>query len=201
MSSVALRIVEDESNASIEAGMLDPNAVFFDVIRECAIALMEGCNLDLVLESQDREEMPHVHHTGYAGLIGFGGTEMRGSIVLYLDESLVRASRPPTIGEAAVQDPALRDWTGELANQLLGRAKNMMLRYEVKIGMGVPTAISGTGYTLTSIGETPPLRMRFSSRAGAMSVLINLRCRPGLQVKPPSPDLEEAAAEGDMMLF
>ena len=51
----------------------------------------------------------------------------------------------PTIDE-------LRDWCGELNNQLVGAAKNHMLAYDCKVMMGLPTLIQGEN--LASIGSS-----------------------------------------------
>lgn len=46
----------------------------------------------------------------------------------------------------------LRDWCGELNNQLVGAAKNKMLAYDCKVLMGLPTLIQGEN--LASVNST-----------------------------------------------
>ena len=200
MAAQTLKVVEEENSESQQEG-LDPEEVFVESIRSCCVALFEGCGTPVSTVGEEHDVETHLHHAGFAGLIGFGGTEVRGSLVMYFDETLVVATRPQTLGRVDDQDAALRDWTGEMANQLLGRVKNNLLKYNVKVAMGVPTAISGQGYTLTSVGDMSPVRLRFTSEFGNLSLLLNMRFRPGLRLDPPNEEEEDTAAEGDLMLF
>src|SRR6476661_1047717 len=55
----------------------------------------------------------------YCGVVGFVGRELRGTCLLLTDEAPLTASRPAS--------GSLRDWVGELANQLVGRLKSKCL--------------------------------------------------------------------------
>ena len=177
-----------------------PDLFFCERVREAAEKLMHGLSVGIeYLGARDNAEQ-HLEHTGFAGLIGFGGDLLRGGLVLYLAEELVTKSRPETGTGPQAVEAALRDWTAELANQLLGRVKNILLRYNVKVALGVPTAVSGQGYTLTSIGDNHPRMLRFHTEHGALNILVNLEYSPELKFEEHE-DGDDAAEEGDLMLF
>src|SRR4051812_10113680 len=84
------------------------------LVAQCAIELFAHYGVTLTeapLSVQDLE---------IAGLIGFTGT-LRGTLFVASTESFLSACCPPPPTDVA-------DWTGELANQLLGRFKNHLVR-------------------------------------------------------------------------
>jgi len=71
----------------------------------------------------------------FAGIIGFTGASLRGTLLITTTGSMLDRSNPIT-GSA-------RDWIAEFANQLLGRIKNQLLRHGVEIYMTTPLVLRG----------------------------------------------------------
>ena len=84
-----------------------------------------------------------------AAVIGFAGTQMRGKSVVTYDLGLAMA----TCAECGDSVNVL-DWTGEVANQLLGRIKNKLLAHDVSIDLRTPVALSGEKLDSTIVDST-----------------------------------------------
>ncbi len=70
-----------------------------------------------------------------SGVIGFVGRGVRGTCLLAGTDGPLAASCP--------EGGRLRDWVGELANQLLGRLKSKLLARGVEIAVTTPIVLSG----------------------------------------------------------
>lgn len=80
-------------------------------------------------------------HDGMLGSIGFGGAEMRGSIVLVGERTVWKKLAPPEVG--SLPDGLLCDLVGELCNILVGSFRNQLLRHGIELACGTPTAAYG----------------------------------------------------------
>lgn len=81
--------------------------------------------------------------TNRIGLIGFGGSQMKGMLVIQCSPLFLKKSHPSVAMGIPVLDADLDDWLGEIANQVLGRLKNLLLAFEVKLELSTPSVISG----------------------------------------------------------
>ncbi len=78
---------------------------------------------------------------GVLGSIGFGGADMRGSIVLVGERPVWRTLAPPEVGD--LPEALLCDLVGELCNLLVGSFRNRLLRLGIELACGTPTAAYG----------------------------------------------------------
>ncbi len=86
---------------------------------------------------------PHSMHA----IIGFAGTQIKGSLAISADNELIKMTHPNGPMGMPVTEDDLPDWLGELANQLLGRLKNMLLRRGVDFGITTPSVFIGKAIT------------------------------------------------------
>jgi hypothetical protein len=77
------------------------------------------------------------------GTIGFGGDELRGSVVLVAQPSVWRGIGPAGFAADTLSSAQLCDMVGELCNMLVGRFKKRLLRCGIEIACGMPTATYG----------------------------------------------------------
>lgn len=134
-----------------------------------------------------------------AGVIGFVGAGVRGSVVLATVSAVGVATRPvaaTTVSEA-------NDWVGELANQLLGRLKNhYFLAHGVDIQMSAPVTVSGRDLSCVfgNRGGDADTPLHFTSTPGPITIWSELRVDEGFVL---GPKVEQAvcAEEGGMELF
>lgn len=135
-----------------------------------------------------------------AGFIGFAGA-VRGSLMISGPSKLFRSTHPSLEGPANLSRADVFDWTGELANQLLGFVKRRFCERGRDFEVSTPTAIEGR-----------ELRRRFPGRAGVLDLVLAVGgdivtiC---FEVTPPIvgklfPDIAEPIAvsqEGELVLF
>jgi len=134
-------------------------------------------------------------------VIGFAGSQMRGSLVVGATREALRLSHPTGGNSAAVDDESLRDWAGELANQLIGRMKIRLLAHQVVIQLGTPTTMSGHELTLGAALKNPEcLPHRFTIGADWVLVRMEVVAEPGVQLVG-TPDPLPQTGEGELMMF
>lgn len=124
------------------------------------------------------------------GVIGFTGDDIRGSLML-------ACSREPLELAHRGEEVAMRDWLGELTNQLLGRVKNRLLTFGTVIHCSTPVVLSGE--RIAPI-ESQPLGHLFTADGGVVSVWFDTEVRPGF-VLTPIDDVSEIGVEGETLLF
>ncbi len=78
---------------------------------------------------------------GMVGIIGFSSPQLRGSLLIASTIGLIQMSYP--LDPRLVRDPAsdLRDWSGELANQLMGRIEHRLILYGVSLALHAPLCL------------------------------------------------------------
>jgi hypothetical protein len=129
-------------------------------------------------------------------MMGFGGDHLRGTLLLDADASVIAQSYPTP---DAVRPEDLDDWLAELANQLLGRVKNRLLRHGIVIQMSTPTVVSGRAFRIGVLsGSEACMPHRFEGAGGGLSVRFEATANAGVALESPARDI---AAEGDMLLF
>lgn len=135
-----------------------------------------------------------------AGFIGFAGA-VRGSLMISGPSEMFRASHPATNERASLSRDALFDWTGELANQLLGRVKRRFCERGRDFDASTPTAIEGRELYRRFPGRTGVLDLSLSVGASVASVCFEVTPPADSKVFPDDPHPIEVSQEGDLVLF
>jgi CheY-specific phosphatase CheX len=145
-------------------------------------------------------------HVG--ALISFDGPRIRGALMLICTFGVAARTRPAKLGAAAQLSAAtardwilIRDWTGELANQLAGRLKNRLHSFGISFQIAPPVSLSGRGLALALQKPHGTQTLAFGSGDGCVRVLIDLAAEPLLSSPAPRAGVEEAAREGDVIEF
>jgi hypothetical protein len=123
------------------------------------------------------------------GGISFSGSGKSGELVLAVPGAILTAMGH---GEFRAQD-----WVRELANQLLGRVKNRLMRYDVRLSAGVPFALELMPVRTRLGGDAARVYM-FRSMRGIIFLALRGTMVPGdLRFKGSAPGPEE----GDLLVF
>lgn len=109
-------------------------------------------------------------------------------------EALYPLGKNPTADE-------LRDWCGELNNQLVGAAKNQMLAYDCKVMMGLPTLIQGEN--LASIGSSDACISKrvFLSPEGEVITYLSTMIDPAFEIMDTPDESLTGLTEGGELSF
>jgi CheY-specific phosphatase CheX len=124
-----------------------------------------------------------------SGIIGFVGSRVRGSCLLASTEASIAATCPP--------GGRLRDWVGELTNQLMGRLKSKLVARELAIELSTPIVLSGV-----RIQPLPKARLEptvLSATQGAVLVWLEIETAPGFVLSAERDGL--SGSEGDVLIF
>jgi hypothetical protein len=124
------------------------------------------------------------------GVIGFSGPVVRGALVVALTGGLAEKTNPVGVSGN------LRDWVGELANQLLGRIKLALLDHGVDIYLNLPAVLKGEH--LAPIPRRIVQPMAFAASEGVVGVWLEIEDRDGAPGEPAGAD---RARSGEAILF
>jgi len=142
--------------------------------------------------------------TSLAAVIGFTGSQLRGCLILTTTFDVVARARPESIARGSMSAFSwsdwvmVRDWGGELANQVLGRIKNKLRGFGVTLEVGVPTVFSGSAIAFAK--PKSPQARAFVFDAGGQRVSLWFDTTLGRDTVLLESG-EEGAKEGDVILF
>jgi hypothetical protein len=124
-----------------------------------------------------------------SGVIGFVGKNVRGTCLLAGNDAPLEASCPP--------GGQLRDWVGELANQLVGRLKRKLLARGVEVALTTPLVLSGVRLQPLPRGKLTPTV--FSTSSGDVMVWIEVEVDQEFSLGDER--AHDEVAEGALVLF
>src|SRR5688500_14514583 len=79
-----------------------------------------------------------------AASIGLGGADgLKGKLVIIARPEFFRSVYPPELPQNEISEDVLADWASEVANQLLGRIKNLLSARAVNFALSIPAVIAG----------------------------------------------------------
>jgi CheY-specific phosphatase CheX len=133
-----------------------------------------------------------------AGFIGFTGP-VRGSLVISASSAFFRSTYPASPG-TTVTNADLLDWTGEMANQVLGRIKRRFCDRGTSFQAGNPNAIRGRYL----VGRTTTGRifdLVLASGNEALYVCFQIIAPGDLDIFPTRVEPILCMEEGGVMLF
>jgi len=168
-------------------------AVVQSIVQQCTTELFDCYGLTIAGCSPG----PLADDDGFVAVIGFTGDNYRGSLAISASTDTIHASNVITACPTPEQD---RDWTGELANQLLGRVKNRLLTYGAMIQMGTPMVFGGRSIRRWDPKHAPGLQAAFQSAHGRLEVWMDGVFTDGFVLEE-AVQVEEAAEEEGTFLF
>jgi hypothetical protein len=181
-------LVGELASASSEASTLVDGLVM-DVTR----ALFETYGVKLDLDgSPISRTLPSVQ---VISSIGFSSPMLNGCLLLAIP-NVVMQQTLPTPGAN------LADWSGELANQLLGRLKNKLLNYDVIINLALPVVVSGEEFRLPVRAQRLARHFSFVSEWGRLFVCTEMELGPSVElVRHGFGSASFSMDEGDLLFF
>jgi chemotaxis protein CheX len=160
----------------------EPEEIFHTSLREACDGLFASLRLN-VLAALGRAPGSELEGTQLAAVIGFLGTQVKGSLTV----------RAPTLHEVS-------DWAGEIANQLLGRLKNKLLPHGVSFAMTTPAMIYGDSLKEAE-ARHGSLTIVFPWQDEQICVRFDLKLEPGLTILDEPTNGCTPLEAGDAMFF
>jgi hypothetical protein len=130
----------------------------------------------------------HTDELLYSGVMGFVGSDVRGTCLLAAPAAVVLATAPPNARP--------RDWVGELANQLVGRFKAKLMARGATIALTTPIVLSGMRLSPLPRGDVQPGVLETTT--GRVLVWLEAEVDTAFRFGSERP---LRAAEGDLLIF
>ena len=127
------------------------------------------------------------------GTISFAAPRFTGTLTLTVPVEVLKQMQ-----EAPGSSPALKDWIREITNQLLGRLKNRLLRFQVVLQVGLPTSARGRNGLVSAESTARQSVYVFRTLRGRIFVGVIGNLDPAALQFSGSLNL---AGEGDVILF
>ncbi len=166
-----------------------------EMVADCTRELFASIGTDLV--RQRGSSLAADQEKSAFSVIGFGGQQVRGVLVLGAPIELLAKAHP--MPDAPSED--LLDWCGELSNQLVGRLKNKLLGYGIIIQLSLPTTLCGVLIQHWVRSRHAGFAHRFQADGHCVSTVFEGVAEPGVELAPITGSPEPTNPEGDCLLF
>jgi CheY-specific phosphatase CheX len=166
-----------------------------DILNRITVETCEALlgSMSLTASHVGSREAWEIGGEGRVAVIGFGGETLRGSLVLDLPPAVLTRTHPRN----SQHEPDLEDWSGEVANLLLGRIKARLLPYDAVIQLSTPLVVTGR----SRVEQSTPHSVvhTFVADEGRFHVLLAADSEKELELGETSQ--EEATMVDDMVMF
>jgi CheY-specific phosphatase CheX len=175
-----------------------------EILLRSTQEVFADCGVVLLPTSEPRLEIGDLHVGAH---IAFEGPQIRGSLLLISTFHMTAKTRFPKLGGAPLSSRVacdwilIRDWIAELANRLLGRAKNRLLAFGVQFQVATPVPLSGRGLSLASQKQSSGRSLTFGRGEDVVRLVVDVIDEPMFTSRKPQAAVEEPAREGDVIEF
>jgi hypothetical protein len=107
----------------------------------------------------------------WVGVVAFDAPNLSGTLCVSVPRA-VWLARSTGVG-APTDSAALADWSRELANQLIGRIKTRLIKFQVELRPRPPTALSGAVLEPNRRRTASELLYRFRALRGDVLVVVD----------------------------
>jgi hypothetical protein len=132
----------------------------------------------------------------WVGLIHFEAANLSG--VLTVSVPMAIWSSRERQGNAPSDAETLADWHRELANQLMGRIKNRLLKFQLVMRPRLPSALSGAALELHRKRSASEVLYRFRALRGDILVVVDAPLERAILAYAGDAQI---AREGELILF
>lgn len=180
------------------AGEQETHRMFCEEVRESMVELAAHYSLEVRRSATESEPLELVGHQ-VAGIIGFAGQGFGGTVAIRAPSIAVRACLPIAVVNPEIH--VLGDWIAELANQLVGRTKNKLIRYRTSFQITPPTYAIADELLVLGCDRAKTSWISLETNVGALLVMVELHASDEFALMAAEPDGVIAHAEGELLLF
>ncbi len=158
--------------------------------------IVERCTKDLLASHRIRVRReptgPGSITNGCGGIVRIAGKQCELSIVLICPDSLLAETHPGVV--------LMRDWAGELTNQLAGRIKHALWNHGAGlVYQTAPAVLDASMIDMSQAREGHLAPLHFAANDNPVAVLIDGFLDSGLTLEPA--DVEPYVAEGGVVML
>ena len=126
-----------------------------------------------ITPSKPRVKKDEIALGDVSGLIGMVGPQVKGSLSISFEESLIMEVMEKMLGERPeAMNEEITDMVGELTNMVTGGAKRLLSEKGYEFDMATPVVVSGKQHTITHQADGPKILMPFDSQWGKAYIEI-----------------------------
>jgi hypothetical protein len=139
-------------------------------------------------------------------ILAFSGAAVRGTLALAATFQFLASCRPRDMRRRTFSSTSagdwlyIRDWSKELANQLLGRIKRHLVARGLTFDIGTPSALTGDAAS-TYIRRQTVEAIRFVSGPAPVTVWLDVDMTPHASTTLATKAADALPKEGDVILF
>jgi hypothetical protein len=176
------------------------------LVVESCVALFGTLHVSLRLCSAESERRPLSAPNLTVASLAFSGTAMRGTLVLAATFDFLAACRPQDIRQRMFSSASagdwlyVRDWSKELANQLLGRIKRHVVAHGLTFDIATPSALTGDAAN-AFIRRQRVEPIRFASGPSPVHLWFEVDMTPHAAATLATSGAEALPKEGDIILL
>lgn len=168
-----------------------------EILAQCTAELLT--KLGVQPERLTGARQPPPTGESIAAFSGFGNDELRGSFT-FLGPSKLFSRLHPLPSTVTPRD--LTDWACELVNQSVGRFRNRLLAYGVKLSLSVPQSALADNLRLASSLQPARSPIAFAIDGMVLEGWLELEIEPSFRLaQSPVAEGAEALLEGSVVLF
>jgi hypothetical protein len=147
--------------------ILKPTAID-TIIQSSTVELLQTYGIPVAPRSRTEQNISTVPHE-VVGIIAFDAPDVSGRLTLVVPPAVFAS-----MSRGRTPNTTLGDWTREATNQLMGRIKNRLLQFQVKLRTHIPTVLSGTALERQNRGRSiPQIVYTFSALRGDVVVTVD----------------------------
>ena len=168
-----------------------------EVMESSVLELFDSYGMPCALAVETQTEK--VDGVELGSIVGFRGKGVRGGLAfvapIQLLEKLLPVPRDKTRS-----DSQLRDWSAEIANQLVGRIKNKLSSKTLDFDVGTPVCFTGKSIRLVFLPDADGTSLLLDAQGTAVRVHLDCTLSPELAAEGEVEPLR-IIPEGDVILF
>jgi CheY-specific phosphatase CheX len=172
------------------------NGFVRDVMEASVRELFDSYGLACSLSAEHGESPTESVELG--SIVGFRGKGIRGGLAFVAPLDLI-AKLLPVPRDVTRADLQLRDWSAEIANQLVGRIKNKLSSRTLDFDVGTPVCFTGKSIRLVFLPDADGLSLAVT--AADSTVRIHLDCTLSSDIVGGELDPLRIVPEGEVLLF
>ena len=147
--------------------ILKPTAIDI-IIQSSTVELLETYGIPVAPRSRTDQPGATVRHE-VVGIIAFDAPKIGGQLTLAMPGAVFA-----TMSRGRAPNTTLAEWTREATNQLMGRIKNRLLQFQVRLRTHIPTVLSGAALERQNRGRSlPQIVYTFSALRGDVVVTVD----------------------------
>jgi CheY-specific phosphatase CheX len=168
------------------------------MVTDASVDMFTSCGFAVRVIDLNAPISPRKHDL--AGFIGFAGA-LRGSLMISGPARVFHNTHPAALTATELSKTDLFDWTGEIANQLLGRIKRRFCERGRDFEASTPTAIEGRELVRRFPGRTGVLDLTLTVGGDIVSICFEVMAPADGQLFPEPAEPIEVSNEGELLLF